>query len=122
MGIGGRTRNIISKQTLLKRELRDQNIKVSWTDPDDSLLEPGLRAVTAAWPRSFIRLGRWGQSSMHGMISTGPQSGLRPLPGMALILLFIPTVSVRTDEVFPWDHITAAVRKNFLFQDFSSVA
>ena len=24
----------------------------------------------------------------------------------------------RTDEVFPWDHITAAVRKNFLFQDF----
>jgi hypothetical protein len=22
------------------------------------------------------------------------------------------------DEVFPWDHITAAVRKNFLFQDF----
>jgi hypothetical protein len=24
----------------------------------------------------------------------------------------------RTDEVFPWEHITAAVRKNFLFQDF----
>ena len=24
----------------------------------------------------------------------------------------------RTDEVFPWDHISAALRKNFLFQDF----
>jgi hypothetical protein len=24
----------------------------------------------------------------------------------------------RTDEIFPWEHITAAVRKNFLFQDF----
>ena len=24
----------------------------------------------------------------------------------------------RTDEVFPWEHISAAVRKNFLFQDF----
>ena len=24
----------------------------------------------------------------------------------------------RTDEVFPWEHIGAALRKNFLFQDF----
>ena len=24
----------------------------------------------------------------------------------------------RTDEIFAWDHITAAVRKNYLFQDF----
>ncbi|HET6845653.1 MAG TPA: TIGR03960 family B12-binding radical SAM protein, partial [Anaerolineales bacterium] len=37
-----RRESIKAKQALLKRELRDPNIKLSWTEPDDTLLEAWL--------------------------------------------------------------------------------
>jgi len=37
---------------------------------------------------------------------------------MAWTLISIPHRQRRVDEVFPWDHITAAVKKSYLFQDY----
>ena len=44
--------------------------------------------------------------------------GCRRFEEHGLDPLFYTHRQRRTDEVFPWEHITAAVRKNFLFQDF----
>ncbi len=109
---------IKAKQALLRRELRDKNIKVSWTEAEDSFLEAWLsrgdrklaEVVYTAW-KNGARFDAWHEGrSYDKWIAAFEEHGLDPL--------FYTHRQRRTDEVFPWEHITAAVRKNFLFQDF----
>ncbi|MFZ5902542.1 MAG: TIGR03960 family B12-binding radical SAM protein [Chloroflexota bacterium] len=109
---------VLVKQALLKRELRDKNIKLSWTAPEDTLLEAFLsrgdrkmaEVVHSAWRRG-AKFDAWGdQMKYDAWMEAFAEHGLDPA--------FYTHRPRRTDEIFPWDHITAAVRKNFLFQDF----
>ena len=109
---------IRAKQALLRRELRDKNIKVSWTEAEDSFLEAWLsrgdrrmaEVVYTAW-KNGAKFDAWQEGgSYNKWIAAFEKHGLDPL--------FYTHRQRRTDEVFPWEHITAAVRKNFLFQDF----
>jgi len=113
-----RRESIVAKQALLKRELRDPNIKLSWTDPDDTLLEAWLsrgdrrmaEVIFSAWSRG-AKFDAWNDERKAGVWAAAfADQGLEPA--------FYTHRQRRTDEVFPWDHITAAIRKNFLFQDF----
>jgi len=110
--------NILAKQELLKRELRDRNIKLSWTKPEDTLLEAWLsrgdrrvaEVIYSAWQRG-AKFDAWEEGRKYEMwMESFAEHGLDPV--------FYTHRPRRTDEVFPWDHITAALRKNFLFQDF----
>lgn len=110
---------IKAKQDLLKRELyRDKNIKLSLTDAEDSFLESWLsrgdrrmaEVVYSAWEKGS-RFDAWREGKkFDAWIEAFEEQGLDPL--------FYTHRQRRTDEIFPWEHITAAVRKNFLFQDF----
>ena len=109
---------IEAKQALLKHELRDKNIKLSWTKPYDTFLESWLsrgdrrmaEVVYSAW-KNGAKFGAWGEGGGHESWMTAfGEHGLDPL--------FYTHRQRRTDEVFPWEHISAAIRKNFLFQDF----
>ena len=110
---------IKAKQALLRRELgRDRNIKLSLTDAEDSFLEAWLsrgdrrmtEVVYAAWEKGS-RFDAWREGKKYdAWLEAFEEQGLDPL--------FYTHRQRRTDEVFPWEHITAAVRKNFLFQDF----
>ena len=110
---------IKAKQALLRRELgRDRNIKLSLTKAEDSYLEAWLsrgdrrmaEVVYSAW-KNGSKFDAWAEGVKHEAWTTAfEQHGLDPL--------FYTHRQRRTDEVFPWEHITAAVRKNFLFQDF----
>jgi radical SAM family uncharacterized protein len=110
---------IKAKQSLLKRELlRDKNIKLSWTDAEDSFLEAWLsrgdrrlaEVVYTAW-KNGAKFDAWFEGRKYQTwLDAFAEHGLDPL--------FYTHRQRRTDEVFPWEHITAAVRKNFLFQDF----
>ncbi|MGB8984229.1 MAG: TIGR03960 family B12-binding radical SAM protein [Anaerolineales bacterium] len=110
---------IRSKQSLLRRELmRDRNIKLSLTKAEDSFLEAWLsrgdrrtaEVVYSAWKKGS-RFDAWDEGKKYdAWMQAFEQHGLDPL--------FYTHRQRRTDEVFPWEHITAAVRKNFLFQDF----
>ncbi|HEY5984010.1 MAG TPA: TIGR03960 family B12-binding radical SAM protein, partial [Anaerolineales bacterium] len=110
--------SIRAKQALLKRELRDPNIKLSWTEPDDTLLEAWLsrgdrrlaEVIYSAWRRG-ARFDAWNDEGRAGVWSEA-------FAEQALDPAFYTQRQRRTDEVFPWDHISSAVRKNFLFQDF----
>ena len=111
--------NILEKQALLKRQLmKDKSIKVSWTNPEDTLLEAWLtrgdrrmaEVVYSAW-KNGAKFDAWNEGKKHeAWLPAFEEHGLDPA--------FYTHRQRRTDEVFPWDHITAAVRKNFLFQDF----
>jgi radical SAM superfamily enzyme YgiQ (UPF0313 family) len=110
---------IQAKQSLLKRELlRDKNIKLSWTNAKDTFLESWLsrgdrrmaEVVYSAWKKG-TKFDAWDEGVKHdAWLAAFAEHGLDPL--------FYTHRQRRTDEVFPWEHITAAVRKNFLFQDF----
>ena len=113
-----RRESIVAKQALLKRELRDPNIKLSWTEPDDTLMEAWLsrgdrrmaEVIYSAW-RKGAKFDAWNDKQRASVWAEAfAEQGLDPA--------FYTHRPRRTDEVFPWDHITAAVRKNFLFQDF----
>ena len=109
---------IRAKQALLRRELHDKNIKLSLTDAEDSFLEAWLsrgdrrlaEVVYTAW-QNGAKFDAWHEGRAYEKwIAAFEEHGLDPL--------FYTHRQRRTDEVFPWEHITAAVRKNFLFQDF----
>jgi radical SAM family uncharacterized protein len=106
------------KQALLKRELRDKNIKLTWTRPEDTLLEAWLsrgdrrisEVIYTAW-KNGARFDAWNdQYHYETWIKAFAEHGLDPA--------FYTHRPRRTDEIFPWDHITAAVKKSYLFQDF----
>jgi radical SAM family uncharacterized protein len=110
---------IRAKHSLLRRELmRDRNIKLSLTKAEDSFLEAWLsrgdrrmaEVVYSAW-KGGSRFDAWDEGKKYeAWMQAFEEHGLDPL--------FYTHRQRRTDEVFPWEHITAAVRKNFLFQDF----
>jgi radical SAM family uncharacterized protein len=110
---------IRAKQALLRRELGpDRNIKLSLTEAEDSFLEAWLsrgdrrmaEVVYSAW-QNGSKFDAWNEGRKYNAwIAAFEEHGLDPL--------FYTHRQRRTDEVFPWEHITAAVRKNFLFQDF----
>jgi radical SAM family uncharacterized protein len=110
--------NILKKQELLRQNLRDRNIKLSWNDPEDSQLEAWLtrgdrkiaEVIHTAW-KNGAKFDAWGdQMKFDVWMAAFEEHGLDHA--------FYTHRQRRTDEVFPWEHITAAVRKNFLFQDF----
>jgi radical SAM superfamily enzyme YgiQ (UPF0313 family) len=109
---------ILLKQSLLKRELRDKNIKLSWTSPEDTMLEAWLSrgdrrisdVIYTAWENG-AKFDAWQEERRYAFwMAAFEQHGLDAG--------FYTHRPRRTDEIFAWDHITAAVRKNFLFQDF----
>ena len=111
--------NILEKQALLKRQLfKDKSIKLSWTKPDDTLVEAWLsrgdrrtaEVIHTAW-KNGAKFDAWEEGrNFDRWIAAFEEHGLDPA--------FYTHRQRRTDEVFSWEHITAAVRKNFLFQDF----
>ncbi|MCQ3936285.1 MAG: TIGR03960 family B12-binding radical SAM protein [Chloroflexi bacterium] len=111
--------SILEKQALLKRELfKDKGIKLSWTNPDDSLVESWLsrgdrrlaEVIYTAW-KNGARFDAWEEGRKF-------DTWMAAFAEHGLDHSFYTHRQRRTDEVFPWEHITAAVRKNFLFQDF----
>jgi radical SAM family uncharacterized protein len=110
--------NILAKQDLLRRELRDRNIKLSWTAPEDSLLEAWLsrgdrklsEVIFSAW-KNGAKFDAWNEHRRY-------ETWMTAFAGQGLNPDFYTYRQRRTDEIFAWDHITAGVRKSYLFQDF----
>jgi len=111
--------NILEKQALLKRQLlKDKSIKLSWTKPEDSLLEAWLSrgdrrmadVIYSAW-KNGAKFDAWDEGKKT-------EAWMPAFEEHGIDHAFYTHRQRRTDEVFPWEHITAAVRKNFLFQDF----
>ena len=110
--------NILEKQDLLRKMLPDRNIKLSWNNHEDSQLEAWLTrgdrkvadVVYTAW-KNGAKFDAWGDQMKYDV-------WMAAFNEHNLDYAFYAHRQRRTDEVFPWEHITAAVRKNFLFQDF----
>ncbi len=109
---------IRNKQVLLRREMRDKNIKLTLSNIEDSLLEGWLtrgdrrtsEVIYSAW-KSGAKFDAWNdQHHFDAWFAAFQEHGIDPE--------FYTYRQRRTDEIFPWDHISSAVRKEYLFQDF----
>jgi radical SAM family uncharacterized protein len=109
---------IQAKQTLLKRELRDRDINLTWTTPQDTLLEAWLsrgdrrmaNIVYRAWQHG-AKFDAW-QEHFHyeAWMQAFAEEGLEPS--------FYTHRQRPINEIFPWDHISTGVRKKFLVEDY----
>ncbi|MGD0751113.1 MAG: TIGR03960 family B12-binding radical SAM protein [Anaerolineales bacterium] len=109
---------IQAKLGLLKRELRGPAFKVSWTPPEDTLLEGWLsrgdrrmaEVIYSAW-QNGTKFDAWqDQRQLQAWSSAFSTQNLDPA--------FYTHRIRRFDEVFPWEHISDAVRKKYLYRDY----
>jgi radical SAM family uncharacterized protein len=109
---------IKAKQGILRDMLKDKNIKLTLTHPEDTFLEAFLsrgdrklsEVIYTAW-KNGAKFDAWNENYRYDIwMAAFEQHGLDPD--------FYTHRQRRVDEVFPWDHITAAVKKSYLFQDY----
>jgi hypothetical protein len=109
---------IQAKQTLLKRELRGPGLKFSWNEPAETMLEAWLsrgdrrigEVIHQAW-KSGARFDAWHEHFQYdAWVSAFERCGLDPA--------FFSHRERPIDEVLPWDHISAGVKRQFLTQDY----
>jgi radical SAM superfamily enzyme YgiQ (UPF0313 family) len=109
---------IRAKQELLMRELRGSAFKLSWTPPEDTLLEGWLsrgdrrmaEVVYTAW-KNGTKFDAWqDQRRFEAWTSAFATQKLDPA--------FYTHRTRRADEVFPWEHISDAVRRKYLYADY----
>ena len=95
---------INAKQALLRKAL-GRGIKLSMTQPEDTMVEAFLSrgdrrladVILTAWEKG----AKFDAFDEHGLDPT-----------------FYTHRERRVDEIFPWEHLSTAVRKKFLFQDY----
>jgi radical SAM family uncharacterized protein len=113
------TEQILAKQSLLKRELRGPGLKLNWTDPRDTMLESWLargdrrlgQVIYRAWQKG-ARFDAWQDKNNFSIWQEAfAEEGLETA--------FYTHRQRFMDEIFPWDHINAGVRKSFLLQDYT---
>ena len=108
---------IQAKQDLLKRQLRG-NIKLTWTNPDETLLEAWLsrgdrrisQVIYQAWKRG-ARFDAWKEHFSY-------QTWVEAFEACGLKSDFYTYRPRHLSEAFPWEHISTAVRKKFLAEDY----
>lgn len=113
-----RPEDIREKLDLLHEGLRGAKVKMTWNDPKASLLEAWLArgdrrmadVIFYAW-QNGARFDAWSdQFDLSYWQKAFEQAGLDPD--------FYGHRARSLDEVLPWDHISAGVRKSFLKADY----
>jgi radical SAM family uncharacterized protein len=110
--------HIVQKQDLLKHELRDRDIKLTWTEPETTLLEAWLsrgdrrmsQVIYRAWQLG-TQFDAWQESfKIEAWRQAFQEAGLDPD--------FYSHRERGLDETLPWEHISSGVHSGFLKQDY----
>lgn len=110
---------IREKQSLLRRRLNTNGIKLNWTDPRETMQEAWLSrgdrrvsaVVYAAWQKG-ARFDAWqDQFNFDAWQQAFADCQLDPA--------FYTHRQHPQDEVFPWDHISIGVRKSYLLEEYN---
>jgi len=106
------------KQHQLRRLIRSRGLKLSWNDPDTSLLEAALsrgdrrlgKVIHEAWRRG-ARFDAWSEIfDAERWWSAFSEQGLDPA--------FYAHRERSLEETLPWDHINSGVSKEFLIAEY----
>jgi radical SAM superfamily enzyme YgiQ (UPF0313 family) len=109
---------IFAKQAILKSELRTRGIKLTWTNPEETMLEAWLSrgdrrmsdVIYGAWQRGALFDAWQDQFNYTAWLEAFSAANLDPT--------FYTHRPRLLQEAFPWDHINCGVRKKYLLQDY----
>lgn len=109
---------ILAKQALLKRSLRGPGLKLTWNNPEDTMLEAWLSrgdrrmadVIYQAWKRG-AKFDAWKEHFRYDL-------WLEAFESVGLDPTFYTHRERPIDEIFPWEHINTTVRKKFLTEDY----
>ncbi len=109
---------IRAKQEHLKKHLRGPGLKLNWNDPRETQLEAWLSrgdrrmaaVIHAAWQRG-AKFDAWHEHFKY-------EAWLEAFEAAGLDPDFYTQRPRPLDEVFPWEHISTAVSKKFLTEDY----
>jgi radical SAM family uncharacterized protein len=109
--------SILAKQDLLKKQLRGKGLKLTWTDPDESMVEAWLsrgdrrlaEVIYQAWQRG-AKFDAWKDQLNY-------QAWMDAFSIVGIDFDFYTHRERELSELLPWDHISTSVRKDFMVQD-----
>jgi len=109
---------VLEKQNLLKDQLRGPGMKMTWSNPRETILEAALsrgdrnlsQVIETAW-RNGAKFDAW-QDQFNFNIWMDAFDAHQLSPDFYTTRLRI------SDEAFPWDHIHTGVTKKFLLREY----
>jgi len=112
--------SVRKKQDMLRSQLRNPNIKLSWTDTKDTQMEAWLsrgdrrlsEVILQAW-RSGAKFDAWQDQHHH-------DTWLKAFDDIGLDPAFYAFRVRGLDEALPWDHIHPGVRKSYLLTEYKN--
>ncbi len=110
--------SLAAKQRLLQVQLRDKNVKLSWTDPQVSALEAAFtrgdrrlaRVLELAWQKG-ARFDAWGE---HFQFDRWEQA----FAEAGLNMQHYANAVLPTDRPLAWEHINCGVERALLVREF----
>ena len=111
--------SITAKQNLLKDQLRGRGLKLTWTPPEETMVEAWLsrgdrrmaEVIYQAWQRG-VKFDAWKEHMNY-------QAWLEAFSAVGLDPAFYTHRERDVTEKLPWDHISTTVRKSFMVQDLN---
>jgi hypothetical protein len=107
-----------AKQSLLKKKIRGGGLRLRWNNPDETMLEGllsrGDRRLSTVIARAWELGAKFDAWNEHFNKAAWQQA----MDEAGLDWAFYTHRQRTIDEIFPWDHIDAAVKKSFLAQDY----
>jgi radical SAM family uncharacterized protein len=110
--------SVLEKQKLLRDNLRGPGMKLTWSNPRETLLEAALsrgdrrlaQAIETAWMNG-AKFDAWqDQYRFQTWMDAFQACGIDPA--------FYASRPRALDEVFPWDHINAGVARKYLEKEY----
>ena len=106
------------KHHVLRNQIRGRGLKLSWNDPQTSLLEAALsrgdrrlgKVILHAW-QAGARFDAWSEA-------LDTQRWWQAFSAQGLDPAFYARRERPLDEILPWDHISAGVSKEYLVAEF----
>jgi radical SAM superfamily enzyme YgiQ (UPF0313 family) len=108
---------IRSKQDLLKQSLRHRDIKLTWTDPETTMLEAWLSRGDRRMADVILKAWQYGARFDAWQDQDNYASWMKAFEDCQLDPSFYTHRTRNIDEIFPWDHISIGVRKKYLLQE-----
>lgn len=112
--------SVLEKQNLLKGQLRGPGMKMTWSNPRETILEAALSrgdrrlsdVIETAW-KNGAKFDAWqDQFNYNTWMDAFDKHGIDPA--------FYTSRTRQLDEVFPWDHINAGISRRFLQKEYQN--
>jgi radical SAM family uncharacterized protein len=110
--------SVLEKQNLLKDQLKGPGLRMTWSNPRETILEAALSrgdrrlgaVIEEAW-RLGAKFDAWqDQFNFNAWMDAFDKVGISPD--------FYTTRPHQIDEIFPWDHINPGVNRKFLQREY----